>query len=74
MYRTYFHRFLVPKPPRGVSKVKVENMLNRKIKRLRLDRRGEYKLFDELCEKQGTIHELTSPYYLKFNGVVERKR
>ena len=47
--------------------------MNRKIKRLRPDRGGEYNLFDELFEKQGIMHELTPPYSLKSNGIVKRK-
>ena len=35
-----------------IYKAKVENHLNRKIKWLRLDKGGEYKLFDDLCEKR----------------------
>ena len=39
-----------------IYKAKVENQLERKIKRLRSDRGGEYfpRLFDELCEETYT--------------------
>ena len=35
----------------SIYKTKVENQLNRKIKRLRLNKGGEYKLYNELYEK-----------------------
>ena len=54
-------------------KVKVKNQLNRKIKRLRSDRGGEYTLFNEFCEKEGIIHEVTPLYSFESNGVAERK-
>jgi transposase InsO family protein len=58
-----------------IYKAKVENQLERKIKRLRSDRGGEYfpKIFDELCEEHGIIHERTPPYSPQSNGVAERK-
>jgi hypothetical protein len=42
-----------------IYKPEVENQLERKIKRLRSDRGGQYffKVFDEFCEKHGVIHE-----------------
>jgi len=56
-------------------KAKVENQLKRKIKRLRSDRGGEYfpRLFDELCEEHGIIHERTPPYSPESNGIAKRK-
>src|SRR5204862_7419346 len=47
-----------------IYKAKVENQLERKIKRLRSDRGGEYfpKLFDEFYEEHGIIHERMPPY------------
>jgi transposase InsO family protein len=53
----------------------VENQLERKIKRLRLDHGGEYfpRLFDEFCEEHGIIHERMPPYSLESNGIVKRK-
>ena len=58
-----------------IYKTEVENQLERKIKRLRLDRGGEYfpKIFDEFCEEHGIIHERTPPYSPESNGVAERK-
>jgi len=47
--------------------------LNRKIKRLRSDKDGEYILFNDFCEKEGIIHEVTPPYSPESNGVAERK-
>jgi hypothetical protein len=45
-------------------KAKVENQLERKIKRLRSDRGGEYfsNVFDEFCVEHGIIHERTPPF------------
>src|SRR6185369_3673403 len=58
-----------------IYKAEVENQLERKIKRLRLDRGGEYftKIFDEFCEEHGIIHERTPPYSPESNGIAERK-
>jgi hypothetical protein len=58
-----------------IYKAEVENQLERKIKRLRSDRGGEYfpKIFDEFCEEHGIIHERTPPYSPESNGIVERK-
>ena len=54
-------------------KFEVKNQLNRKIKRLRSDRGGEYTLFDDFCEKAGIIHEVTPTYSPESNEVPERK-
>ena len=43
-------------------KTKVENQLDRKIKRIRSDRRGEYIPLNDYCEKEGIIHEVIPPY------------
>jgi hypothetical protein len=54
-------------------KAEVENQLSRKIKRVRSDRGGEYISFNDFCEKEGIIHEVTPPYSPESNGVAERK-
>ncbi|KAL4342226.1 hypothetical protein GQ457_08G033870 [Hibiscus cannabinus] len=54
-------------------KAEVENQLNKKIKRVRSDRGGEYITFNDYSEKEGIIHELTPPYSPESNGVAERK-
>ena len=56
-------------------KVKVENQLDWKIKRLRSDRGGEYDTnsLTAFCEKNGIIHETSAPYMPQQNGVAERK-
>jgi hypothetical protein len=54
-------------------KAEVENQLNRKIKRVRSDRGGEYISFNDFCEKEGILHEITPPYSPESNGVAERK-
>ena len=55
-------------------KNEVENQLNKKIKRLRSDRGGEYEEpIGEFCVQHGIIHEVTAPYSPQSNGVAERK-
>jgi hypothetical protein len=56
-------------------KAEVENQFERKIKRLRSDRGGEYFLgdFSDFCVEHGIIHERTPPYLPRSNGVDERK-
>ena len=47
--------------------------MNKKIKRIRSDRGGEYILFNDFCVKEDIIHEVTPPYSPESNGVAERK-
>ena len=56
-------------------KAEVENQLDRKIKRLRSDRGGEYDTnsLANFCEKNGIIHETSAPYTPQQNGIAERK-
>ena len=58
-----------------IYKAKVENQLQRKIKRLRSDHGGGYFpiLFDKLYVEHGIIHERPAPYSPESNGIVERK-
>ena len=54
-------------------KAEEENQLDRKIKRIRSNRGGEYIPLNDYCENEGIIHEVTPPYSPESNGVVERK-
>jgi transposase InsO family protein len=58
-----------------IYKDEVETQLEKKIKRLRSDRGGEYfsNDFDLFCAEHGIIHERTPPYLPESNGVAERK-
>jgi transposase InsO family protein len=58
-----------------IYKAEVENQLERKIKRLRSDRGGEYfsNVFDEFYVEHGIIHERTLPFSPQSNGIAERK-
>ena len=58
-----------------IYKAEAENQLDRKIKRLRSDRDGEYfsNKFNLFYEEHGIIHERTPPYSPQSNGVAERK-
>ena len=58
----------------NLYKQEVENQLNKKIKKVRSDRGGEYvEPFGEFCARNGIIHEVTPPYSPQSNGVAERK-
>jgi hypothetical protein len=56
-------------------KTEVENQKNKRIKRLKIDRGGEYESnpFTEFCEQNAIIHEVTPLYSPESNGVAERK-
>jgi transposase InsO family protein len=56
-------------------KVEAENQLERKIKRLRSDRGGEYFSgdFSEFYVEHGIIHESRPPYSPQSNGVAEER-
>jgi len=56
-------------------KAKVENQLERKVKRLRSYLGGEYfsSKFFYFCVEHGIIHERTLPYSPQSNGIAETK-
>ena len=53
----------------------MENQLDKKIKRLRTNRSGEYstKFLKEFCEINGIIHETTDPCAPQQNGIAKIK-
>ena len=53
-------------------KIEVENQLNRKIKKVRLDGGSEFILLNDFYEKGGIIHKLIPSYSLESNGVTKR--
>ena len=53
-------------------KAELEHQLDRKIKRIRFDRGCKYIPLNDYCRNVGIIHEVTPPYSLESNGVVER--
>ena len=55
-------------------KSEVENQLGRKLKRVKPDRGGEYVLYNDFCENEGIIHEITPPYSPQSNGITEQKK
>ncbi|KAL4385517.1 hypothetical protein GQ457_15G014800 [Hibiscus cannabinus] len=59
-----------------IYKAEVENQLDRRIKRLRSDRGGEYgsNFLKGVCEKNGIIHETSAPYFPQQNSIAERKK
>ena len=54
-------------------KSEVEDQLDRKIKRIRSDIGGEYIPFNDYCENEVIIHEVTPLYSPESNGVPEIK-
>lgn len=53
----------------------MENQLDRKIKKFRSDRGGEYttKTPEDFCEKNGIIHEVSAPSTPQKNGLAPQK-
>lgn len=56
-------------------KAVAETQSGQKLKILRTDGGGEYtsKAFEEFCEAQGVVHEVTPPYTPQHNGLAERR-
>ena len=55
-------------------KTEVENQLDKKIKMIRSDRRGEDESpFAEICLENEIVHQTTAPYSPQSNEIVERK-
>lgn len=58
-----------------IFKNEAETQTEKKLKRLRSDRGGEYtsNLFEQVCQDSGIVHEVTAPYSPQSNGIAERK-
>ena len=58
-----------------IFKAEVETQLERKIKRLRSDRGGEYfpKIFDEFYEEHDIIHERRLPTHSSLTGLLRER-
>ena len=56
-------------------KAEVENQLEKKIKRVRSDRGGEYfsNGFSQFCAKNGIIHERTPSYSPQSKGLLKER-
>ncbi|KAJ0458572.1 putative RNA-directed DNA polymerase [Helianthus annuus] len=54
---------------------KIENLYQRRIKRIRSDNSTEFKnnKMEEFCDERGILHEFSAPYTPQQNGVAERK-
>ncbi|KAF5814504.1 putative RNA-directed DNA polymerase [Helianthus annuus] len=54
---------------------KIENLYQRRIKRIRSDNGTEFKnnKMEEFCDERGILHEFSAPYTPQQNGVAERK-
>ncbi len=57
-----------------VFKALRETQIRKKIKAIKCGG-GEYnsKIFNTLCKENGVVKEITIPYMLKQNGVIEKK-
>ena len=56
-------------------KTMAERQSEKKLKILRTDRGGEYisRKVESFCKKMSIQHEVTAPYTLQHNGLVERR-
>ncbi|KAJ0847332.1 putative RNA-directed DNA polymerase [Helianthus annuus] len=54
---------------------KIENLYQRRLKRIRSDNGTEFKnnKMEEFCDERGILHEFSAPYTPQQNGVAERK-
>lgn len=63
--------------PEAIKRVQatVERKSGKVVRALRTDRGGEFlaKDFDQYCAELGLCRELTAPYSLQQNGIVERR-
>jgi hypothetical protein len=76
-YSRYRHIYLIKHKSKTIEKFKeykleVEKQLERSIKSLNNDRRGEYEAMDSFCKENEIRHLYTMPYKFQQNRIAKR--